>query len=584
MKFYLLIILCSVSFQLFSQVIESKILKEKRAILLLNIAEETKGFRYGGYSFKIAVVEDLSLVNTLTDISYERKVNGKRILIENIRSLPYRKKYDLVYVNKNNFKTNIPRFLEFVKKRKTLLITENYPISKTTIGLTVYQDSFGVDINIDNLKKCGFIPSKNLIKTSLKSSSKLKEYYKNQKQKDEKEKGLLAYEKSSLETEKKALKGAIAVKSRLLRKKNRGLYKLKKTIDSQEEKYNEQLDSLDILRQNLLNQECLIEVTTEELKIRNAEIRKKNLHLEDLELKIAQKQRVLEKQTYKLSVQKLVNLLLVGIVLLGLGFLLYVIKTSNQRKKLVKRLKQNNMIIAKNSKTLERQNKELEQFAFIASHDLQEPLHTITSFSNFMYEDYHDKLDETALENLGYIKEGCRRMGNLINSLLDYSRIGAQRKLKKFHTKEILEDIVQDFHIKIKETNTTIVYGDLPEIYGYMTELRLLFQNLISNAIKFKKEGVNPNIHISGEVLENCIDYSHCWHFKIKDNGIGIAEEHQKKVFDIFQRLHNREAYEGAGIGLAHCKKIVSFHHGELWIESVLGEGTTVHFTVKFNV
>ncbi|GGH01349.1 hypothetical protein GCM10011416_20080 [Polaribacter pacificus] len=233
------------------------------------------------------------------------------------------------------------------------------------------------------------------------------------------------------------------------------------------------------------------------------------------------------------------------------------------------------LLASKYVKTLEQKNKELEQFSYIASHDLQEPLRTITSFSDILYTEYYNKLDDQAKQIFTFIKEASGRMSNLIKNLLDYSRIGHQEELVKVDCNKLLNNINKDLTTLISETKTTIKISELPIITGYPTSIRLLFQNLISNAIKFSKKDEAPEITIG------YTDKKDAWEFSIKDNGIGIQKEYQKKIFSIFQKLHAKEKYKGTGIGLAHCQKIVNLHLGEIWVKSNPNEGSTFYFTIS---
>lgn len=240
--------------------------------------------------------------------------------------------------------------------------------------------------------------------------------------------------------------------------------------------------------------------------------------------------------------------------------------------------KQQEADIKKYVEQLKSKNKELEQFSYITSHDLQEPLRTVLSFIDLIKEDYNDKLDKELNTYLNYISDASIRMSHLIKSLLDYSRIGHKGKIEMVNCNRILSSVTADLKYKIEESEAEIHYGDLPTIEGYKLEIRLLFQNLITNAIKFQKKTEVAKINISFE------DKWTYWQFNIADNGIGIREEFQNKIFVIFQRLHNREAYDGTGIGLSHCKKIVELHGGEIWVSSEEGIGSTFHFTIPKNI
>jgi ligand-binding sensor domain-containing protein/signal transduction histidine kinase len=224
---------------------------------------------------------------------------------------------------------------------------------------------------------------------------------------------------------------------------------------------------------------------------------------------------------------------------------------------------------------LERKNRELEQFVYIASHDLQEPLRTTNSFLDLFVKQYKGKLDDKADSILSFVTQATARMRTLINDLLDYSRLGADAEKKSVDSNKLLAEIRTDLGTAITESETTIYADSLPVVNGFPTALKQLFQNLITNAIKFRKPGVSPEIRIAAT------DEGEFWKFTFTDNGIGIEKKYSEKIFAIFQRLHSRNEYEGSGIGLAHCKKIVEMHKGTITVESQVGIGSTFIFTIK---
>lgn len=224
---------------------------------------------------------------------------------------------------------------------------------------------------------------------------------------------------------------------------------------------------------------------------------------------------------------------------------------------------------------LKRSNQELEQFAYVASHDLQEPLRMVSSFTQLLQKRYQDKLDEEANEFIDYAVNGAKRMQNLINDLLTFSRIGTRGKpFELIDMNKILENILQNLSFKIKESNVEINYDVLPTIKVDRSQMSQVFQNLISNAIKFHRDDVPPKIDISFEETDTE------WIFSIKDNGIGVDPQFFDKIFVIFQRLHKRGKYDGTGIGLAVCKKIIERHGGGIWVESETREGSTFFFSI----
>jgi two-component system, chemotaxis family, sensor kinase Cph1 len=224
---------------------------------------------------------------------------------------------------------------------------------------------------------------------------------------------------------------------------------------------------------------------------------------------------------------------------------------------------------------LERSNKELERFAYVSSHDLQEPLRMVTLFSQLLEKRYKDKLDNDADEFIEYIVEGSQRMKQLIDDLLEYSRVTSRAKeFENVKLEGVLDIVLTNLSISIVEYGVTISHDPLPTVLGNQNQLLQVFQNLLLNAIKF--HGQNPpEIHISAQKDEKE------WIFSVSDNGIGIDPEHQKQIFEVFKRLnHNREDYPGSGIGLSITQKIIIHHGGRIWVESELGKGSTFYFTL----
>lgn len=232
-------------------------------------------------------------------------------------------------------------------------------------------------------------------------------------------------------------------------------------------------------------------------------------------------------------------------------------------------------LVSQRTEQLKEKNKELQEFVFVASHDLQEPVRTISGFVDYFIDSYEDKLDEDGVQCLEYMKGSTERSQELIRDLLNYSRLGSNVKDKvALDMNKVVGNVKVDLHSKIKETEAEINFDNLPEILGYEVEIRLLLQNLIGNAIKFSKPGVSPIINIS------CNKGEDEWQFAVADNGIGFDKKHAHAVFVIFKQLHSREEYSGTGIGLAQCKRIVELHKGKIWVESEEGVGTTFYFNI----
>ena len=238
-----------------------------------------------------------------------------------------------------------------------------------------------------------------------------------------------------------------------------------------------------------------------------------------------------------------------------------------ERKRMEKALR-------KKTEELARSNEDLEQFAYVASHDLQEPLRMVTSYVQLLSKRYKAKLDADANEFIDFAVDGAVRMRKLINDLLTYSRVGTQGKeLSPTDSEAVLAQSVNDLKVTIEENGALVTHDPLPTVMADSPQLEQLFQNLIGNAIKFRRNEP-PHVHISAS------RNGKGWIFSIRDNGIGFAPEYSERVFVIFQRLHSRQEYAGTGIGLAICKKIVERHGGHIWVESDVGKGAIFRFTI----
>jgi PAS domain S-box-containing protein len=224
---------------------------------------------------------------------------------------------------------------------------------------------------------------------------------------------------------------------------------------------------------------------------------------------------------------------------------------------------------------LKEKNIELEQFAYVVSHDLQEPLRTVSGFVDLLRRHYKGKEDEVSGRYINFITEASQRMRNLVKDLLDYSRLGRERKLVEIDCNQVVKDVLSDLALAIRESHAVVSGDNLPVITGYRTEIKQLFQNLISNSLKFRRANDSPVISIRAEEEKDF------WKFTVRDNGIGINKRHWERIFVIFQRLHLKNEYEGTGIGLAHCKKIVELHEGKIWLDSQPGKGTDFFFTIR---
>jgi two-component system, sensor histidine kinase and response regulator len=231
--------------------------------------------------------------------------------------------------------------------------------------------------------------------------------------------------------------------------------------------------------------------------------------------------------------------------------------------------------ILKLNEHLSQSNEELERFAYICSHDMQEPVRMMNIYAGFLADEQADRLDEAGKKHIGAIKRSAEHMRKMIADILAFSRVGREApRVEELDCNQIVHDVLAEFGATISKKRALIVCNPLPTLKGCQTLMRVLFQNLIGNALKFQEGARPPEIEIHAETTDRE------WCFVIKDNGIGIDPVFSDKVFAIFQRIHRKEEYPGTGIGLSTCKKFVEFCGGRIWFESVLGKGSVFSFTI----
>jgi signal transduction histidine kinase len=248
-------------------------------------------------------------------------------------------------------------------------------------------------------------------------------------------------------------------------------------------------------------------------------------------------------------------------------------KTEEVRRETERRIRAEEL--AGLAEELSRSNAELEQFACIASHDLQEPLRMITSYAGLLTREYQDKLDDRGRTYLEFVREGAVRMKRMVDGLLSYARIGHHgRPFEPVDCADAVTDVLASMRVAMDETTAKVIVDPLPQVMGDRIELTRVFQNLLSNALKFKSDRP-PEVRISAERR------GAEWRFTVADNGIGIDPKHSDRIFAVFQRLHPSDVYQGTGIGLSECKKIVERHGGRIWVDSRPNEGSQFCFTLR---
>ena len=224
---------------------------------------------------------------------------------------------------------------------------------------------------------------------------------------------------------------------------------------------------------------------------------------------------------------------------------------------------------------LESSNTDAQQLVYTVAHDLQDPLNSISAYSKLLAEEHSSQLDTEGNLFVDFILKSAKRMQNTIQSLLDFTKMNSKKDFVATNLNQVIQEVQEDLSLVIKESNAKVLFEKLPTLMGSSVHLRLLFQNLIGNAFKFSRKEEQPFVFISSDERESD------WLFQVKDNGIGIPSENLEAIFSIYTKLHTTSEYEGTGIGLVHCKKIVALHGGTIWAESEIGKGTVIYFTLS---
>ena len=567
----------------------------QRAIFIFNFAEQVTWENQDTDSnFNIGVLGPDRTFIDLSSLSTKRKINNKEVKIVRFNSVKDIANIQLLYVNKS-FNFDIDYILNKISTQNILLVSEDYSYKTSMINMVNIGNTFEYEINNNLLSKENFSIANSLNKHSISSSEKWKKLFKTTEASLEESKKLTAEKQAALikkEQELKNKKEAIANQKNTITEQKDSIKtvkslanKRKKWLDLLSQENNLQKQELDSkiaieleLEQTILSQLEILKNQEVKINSSNALLLNQEDSIKQQQIKIKENSAILLGKNHEIKTQRNINYLLIGIVLLALlgAFLLY--RNFKIKKELAETLKIKNAAILKQSKQLEVKNNELEQFAYIASHDLKEPLITISSLIDILVEDYGEKFDEEGRLSLIYVKESSDRMKKLIEGILSYSRLGKSKAFLDLDCNTLISILRADLSHVFKRTKTKLETSNLPVIKGDELEIRLLFQNLISNGIKFTKPDVTPLIKIDSE--QTVINDVNFWKFSVTDNGIGIPEKHKERIFSIFQRLHSREEYEGTGIGLAHCKKIVESHGGKIWLESDVGIGTTFFFTI----
>jgi len=565
----------------------------QRSIFIFNFAEQVQWQNQENANFNIGVLGPDRTIIDLKALSLKRKIHNKPVNVYRFNKVKDVKNIQLLYVNKD-YNFDIDYILSKIADKNILLVTEDYNFNTSMINIVNIGETFKYEINPYIIKSEGFKYLKSLKENAVSSSQKWKDLYEKTDEDLTAEKKNSEAQKEIIETKTEELKTQLeknenqeqTLDTIINHLKNQSI-EIKKLHDLNEwrqKEYDEKLLIEEALNKNIQDQLLIIEYQQKRIDTSNLKIAEQKEFLDDQIKEIKAKVEVLKSKNEEINIYRRLNLFLISIAILlvGLGVLIY--RNYLSKKKHNRVLETKNRAIEEKSKEVALKNQEIEQFVYIASHDLKEPLVTITGLIGLLSEEYGGSLDTDGKEILSYIDNSSDRMKSLIEGLLEYSKLGKSKVLEEVDCNLLITNLKLDLSNVIQRTNSKIIVNDLPKIKGLELELRLLFQNLIANGIKFRKPNVSPIVKINCVKIpskENPLEG--LFQFSIKDNGIGIEEKYFNKIFAIFQRLHSREDYEGTGIGLAHCKKIVTAYNGTIWLESQLGKGSIFYFTIPYN-
>ena len=548
----------------------------QRAIFLFNFTRQI-GWPSSFETFKIGVLGDDPVTSEIERlISRGRLVLGRPVELVALNSINEVAGIQLVYVNEK-YGYDITQLLQHVKEKGILVVSENYPFNSSMINMVLVEGSFQFEIQQDRLESENFKLTEGFKNLAITSANRWQALYEKSTQRLEEEKKRVE-EQESLITQQEQM---ILQQSSRITSSNEKLRLLNEEYDQLIARNTDQEKLFEERTNELTNLEAQYERTLTEIDQRQSKIQALDSTLNARQVEIEKQSDLINTQNTSLKVQreeldyqKNFTLLSVAIAVLALTAGFFIWKNYREKKKSNIVLETKNNEIEATSRELRMVNKEMEQFAYLASHDLQEPLNTITGWLRIINK---DQLDQNGQLSVNLIDGATNRMRSLIRGLLEYSKLGNHADLENIDANELIQEVLNNLTAVIEKTEAKIEVKHLPRIRGHQLRLGMLFQNLISNALKFTKENETPIVIISAKPAGK----QGFWEFNVQDNGIGIAEENLGKIFDIFHREHSRDKYEGTGIGLAHVRKIVEIHEGQVWVESTLGEGTSFHFTLQ---
>ncbi|WP_299763551.1 YfiR/HmsC family protein [uncultured Dokdonia sp.] len=577
---------------MYSQKSNEEVERQQRAIFIFNFAQQVIWPEESRKdAFTIGVMgADPTIVN-VNQMAQKRFVYGKPIQVRRINRISEIDDLHIIYVHKK-YNFNVESILKQIRGKRILLITEGYSYNASMINMIRAEGTYKYEINKRLISRANLKMTSSLEEYAISSIDKWQELYKNAEEKlsavteeNEQQKEIIEQQQEEIGHQQDAIvtqQKEIETKEEVILEKDYSIQNLSEDSELKNIALQEKIALEKKLERSIQKQIEQLKTQEEKIKQSDEQIEQQRQFLEYQNADIVEKEAILEKNTKTIVNQKRANQILILLLFFLGAASLWIFLSRRKSKRLNKLLKKQHTAIEEQSEQLASKNKELEQFAYIASHDLQEPLNTVSSFIELLEIEYKEKFDSDGKEILNFIKEGSVRMKKLIDALLQYSRLGRNLNFKAVDCSVILKELQADLKVVIEENDVLIETHNLPVVHGNDIELRLLFQNLISNGIKFRLPDTKPHIFIDCKQLEENIDdeVKKYWQFSVKDNGIGIPKEYQDRIFGIFQRLHSREEYKGSGIGLAHCEKIVKSHGGTIWLTSKKDQGSTFYFTI----
>lgn len=570
---------------------DEEIRVKQRAIFIYNFARQVVWQNDSELDFfTVGVLGEDPVLPELSKMTKQgRTIRGHTMRVRRVNRLSDIRRYQLVYLHKK-YNYNIEEVLQYAHDQNVLVVSEGYGFNESMINIIDTPDGFEFELNETRLNIEGFVVSNGLRRSSITTAERWQELYQASSRSLEEARSLSAEQEQALskqEEEINHLNKRINDQLALIDRRNVEVEALQKEINQQNNDLLELQDRSEAQKQAMvrreqerLDQERAFE---SEMAKRQREIEQidhtleaQKLLLEDQEYQIEEQKSLLRVQRQELNAQEWFTALFAILAALAVITIFFIWRGYQIKRKANQTLAEKNAAIEQQAREIDQKSQEMEQFAYIASHDLQEPLNTISGSLSLID---GQQLDEVGTSSVKFIDDAINRMRKMILGLMEHARLGADVEFQQLESNQLLEGVKTNLRQRILDKRAKVEVGSLPAIYGHEVELTLLFQNLINNALKFTKPDEVPEVHISAQ--EYVEEANYYWLFRIQDNGIGIDPAHQEKIFGLFQRLNSRSAFEGSGIGLAHCKKIVELHGGRIWVESALGKGSTFCFTIR---